>query len=105
MGRKRSLLRVRPPAAGALAAARPRALLACGRRAVGAAERNLTAVGEPDEAGGDHAFGRRKPALDHGLRLILLLHGDRAYRHGVVVFDHVDEGTVRAALHLSLIHI
>ena len=69
------------------------------RRWRGVADGDLAAVGEADEAGGDHAFGRREPALDHGLRLILLLHHDRAHRHGVVVLDHVDESAVGAALH------
>src|SRR6185437_15935423 len=97
MERKRSLGRVRPPAAGTLAAALP-----CGDRgrcAVVTAYGDLAAVGEPHEAGGDNALARANAGLDHGLRLILLRHDDRTHRGRVVVLDHVDEGAVRTALH------
>ena len=33
---------------------------------------DLAAVGQPGEAGGDHALGRREAGRDHGLRLVLL---------------------------------
>src|SRR5512141_1144296 len=116
MGKKRSLLSVRPclvaaplpliatlwcarrtlaTARGALARARRCAWRPGGRRAFGAGDCDLAAVDEAGEAGGDHALLRLHAACHHGLRLVLLLHIDRAHGHRVVVLDDVDEGAVR----------
>src|SRR5450759_1533681 len=110
MGKTRSLLRVWPRIIAAplprltalrgarrtltiarrtLTSARPRALCPGGRRAFGAADRNLAAVDEAGESGGDHALGRLHAARHHGLRLVLLLHIDRAHHHRVVVLGPV----------------
>ena len=67
---------------------------------LGAADRDLAAVGEPHEAGGDHALGRRRRRFSTTVCVSsCFCTVDRAHRHGVVVLDHVDEGAVRAALH------
>src|SRR5215467_15013511 len=62
------------------------------------ADRDLAAISEPHEAGGDDALVRVEPALDHRLAFILFLHDDWTYGHRVVVLDHVDEGAVWAPL-------
>src|SRR5512139_2791235 len=103
MAKTGSLLRVRPRRVAAplpLAAALLLRTLAVAprRRRVGAADRDLAAVREPYEAGGDHAFGRIETRADHRLRLILLLHSDRPYRDRVVILDDINKSAVRAPL-------
>src|SRR5262252_5044637 len=63
---------------------------------VGAADRNLAALGEAYKTCGHHPFVRFETAFDNGLDFILLLHKDRTHGHRVVVLDGVDEGAGRS---------
>src|SRR5690349_2460653 len=100
----RSLLWVRlrraatPLPPSALPLLRPLPARLC-RRRIAAADRNLAALGEADKSGRHDPLGRFKTLADHRLRLVLLLDRDRPHRNGVVVFDHVHEGTVWSSLH------
>src|SRR6516165_3273649 len=68
-------------------------------RCVGAADRNLAALGEAYKTCGHHPLVRFKTAFDHSLDFILLLHNDRTHGHRVVILDGVDEGAGGPALH------
>src|SRR5215475_10575596 len=69
------------------------------RRRVGAADRNLAALGKAYKTCGHHPLVRFEAAFDNGLDFILLLHNDRTHGHRVVILDDVDEGAGRSALH------
>src|ERR1044072_5936647 len=56
---------------------------------IGAADRDLAALGETDETGRHDALGRFKPLADHRLRLVLFLHRNRPHRNAVVILHHV----------------
>src|SRR5215813_14601709 len=71
------------------------------RRCVGAADRNLAALGEAYKTRGHHPLVRFEPAFNNGLDFILLLHNDRTHGHRVVVLDDVDECAGRPALHCA----
>src|SRR5512144_1154725 len=66
---------------------------------IAAADRDFGAVGEADKAGRHDTLRRFKTLADHRLRLVLLLDRDRPHGDGVVIFDHVHEGTVWPSLH------
>ena len=57
------------------------------------------AGGQPRKARGHHALIRLQAVVDDRLDLILLRHGDVADRHLVVGLHHIDECSVRPALH------
>src|SRR6185437_14281287 len=94
----RSLRRGWPRVAAAplplLSVARASALPRCSRR-TGIAHRELAAVRETDEAGGDDALVWFNAALHDRLRLILFLNHDGPHRRGIIVLDHIDECPVR----------
>src|SRR5262245_31122724 len=70
-----------------------------GRRRVAAPDRDLATIGKADKAGRHDAFGWLETLSDNRLRLVLFLHRDRPHRDGVVIFDDVHKGAVRASLH------
>src|SRR5262245_36892326 len=103
MARIRSLLRVRPCGAATSLppSALPLRLLASRLRPlrIGAADCDLYAILEADETGCHNSLGRLNALADHRLRLVLSLYRDRSYGDGVVIFDNVHEGAIRASLH------
>src|SRR6185437_12609510 len=68
---------------------------------IGVTDRDLAAVREPDETGGDDALVGFNAALYDSLRLILFLNHNRPHCRGIIVLDHIDESPVRPALHGS----
>src|SRR5215467_15372693 len=68
-------------------------------RRVGAADRNLAALGEAYKTCGHHPLVGFETAFDNGLDFILLLHNDRTHSHRIVILDHVDESARGPALH------
>ena len=70
-------------------------------RRVGAADRNLAALGEAYKTGGHHPLVRLDAAFDNSLGFILLLYRNRPNGHRVVVLDDIDEGAGGPALHCA----
>src|SRR4029077_7325305 len=59
-----------------------------------AADRDPGAGGDADKPGRHDALRRLKPLADHGLRLVLFLHGNRPHRDGIVILYDKNAGAV-----------